>query len=98
MSELRIEISTRAERDLRKMTPAARRRVREGLGALAIGAANIDVKQLKGRAPWQRLRVGDHRVLYRPLTRNEAKVGDGILVARVVDRRELHRAVANLSE
>lgn len=62
---------------------------------------NLDLVALQGRAPWLRLRSGDWRVLLRPL--NAAELADvartaerGFLVARIVNRRELERAVANL--
>ncbi len=59
---------------------------------------NADIAPIRGHAPWLRLRLGSHRLLFRPLTRGEldalgvdAEVG--YLVARVVDRRELERAI-----
>lgn len=71
--------------------------MREALEALGAGASNLDVKPLIGSAPWHRLRVGDFRVLYRPVEPNEtADSGAGLLVARVVHRRDLERAVATL--
>ncbi|HYM55015.1 MAG TPA: hypothetical protein VES97_06610, partial [Solirubrobacteraceae bacterium] len=54
--------------------------------ALAADAANLDIKQVAGHAPWRRLRVGEHRVLYREST-DEAD--SRYLVARVIDRRDL---------
>jgi hypothetical protein len=60
------------------------------------GADNLDAKPLVGRAPWRRLRVGELRVLYRPLTEEEAAEG-GYLIARVIHRRDLQRAVSSLS-
>ena len=67
------------------------------LQALAAGEANVDVKPLAGSGPWQRLRVGDYRVLYRAVDLGEAADADvRFLVARVVHRRDLERAVATL--
>ena len=46
-------------------------------------------------------RVGDYRVLFRPMTSAEAAGRDdirGYLVARIVNRRELHRAVTSLPD
>lgn len=87
-----VELSRRAQRDLRGLDPQVRPRViaalREDLAADP-PPPNLDVKTLQGRAPWRRLRVGEHRVLFRP-------EGDGLLVARVVDRRDLDRAVRGL--
>lgn len=64
-------------------------RVTDGLRRLASGDPNLDVKQLRGRDPWLRLRVGDWRVLYRPFEL-------GLWVERIVHRRDLHRAVDSL--
>jgi mRNA-degrading endonuclease RelE of RelBE toxin-antitoxin system len=63
--------------------------VLEALGALAGGAENLDVKALTGQTVWLRLRVGDFRVLYMP-------AGKQWLVARVVNRRDLDKAVRSL--
>jgi hypothetical protein len=60
---------------------------------LGAGAANLDVKPVAGRAPWRRRRVGEHRLLYRELA-DEAD--SRYLVARVIDRRDLHRAIDKL--
>jgi mRNA interferase RelE/StbE len=94
----RVELAQRAVRDLRKMDKPDVRRVREALDELAVGAENLDIKAIHGHSPWRRLRVGDFRVLYRELSRLEGG-GPGHrawLVARVVDRRDLERAVTGL--
>lgn len=67
---------------------------------------NADVRPLVGYAPWLRLRVGDWRVVYRPLqaeelaaikdARGEIDAADGFLVFRIVHRRDLQRAVRAL--
>lgn len=66
---------------------------------------NLDVKALEGHGSWLRLRVGAYRILYRPLSVEElATVGRrrggqaeaGYLVARIVHRRDLERAVDTL--
>ena len=94
----RIELARRAVRDVQRMDRPARRRVRAALAELASGAENLDVKQLAGHAPWLRLRAGDWRIIYRPLTAEEAATGGaGWLVARVVNRRELERAIRALN-
>jgi len=92
-----IEISRRAMRDLRKLASGDVRRVRGGLEALSAAAANLDVKAVANRAPWLRLRVGELRVLYRPLNVDELdKDTEKWLISRVVHRRELDRAIASL--
>ena len=63
---------------------------------------NADAMRFQRAAPWLRLRSGDYRVTYRPLTASElqtlgvARGRAGFLVARIVDRRELDEAVAKL--
>ncbi len=94
-----IVLSRRAERDLRRVGPGeGLAQIRAALTALAAGEANLDIKPLAGAAPWHRLRVGDYRILYRPV---DPPVGidaqTGLLVARVVHRRDLERAVTTLT-
>lgn len=86
----KVELSARAERDLRRIKRVSdRQRLMVALQALAGDAANLNVKALQGRPPWRRLPVGDYRVLYRP-------VEQGRWVERIVNRRDLDRAVATL--
>ena len=98
----RIELSRRARRDLRAFRGTLDvRRILEGLDRLAAGAGNLDVKALQGAVPWLRLRVGEFRVIYRPLTAEEVQAlpgasTAGFLVARVVNRRDLDRAIESL--
>jgi hypothetical protein len=64
------------------------------------------VKALAGRSPWLRLRVGEGRVLYRPLDADEVRelarvhgepVDPGtVFVERIVSRRDLERIIAAL--
>lgn len=92
----RLQLAPRAVRDLRKLDGQVRRRVRRALEQLAAGAPNLDVKPISGHPGWLRLRVGEHRVLYRPLNATEAGDEPGWLVARIVDRKDLERAAATL--
>jgi len=87
-----VELSRRATRDLRKLAPPDRRRVREALEALSGNAQNLDIKAIANRSPWLRLRAGELRVIYRP----EPAAEPSWLIARVVHRRELDRAIASL--
>lgn len=94
---LSFDISRRAERDLRKLQADELARVRAALESLAADAENLDIKALAGRGGWLRLRVGQLRVLYRPLSpERTAESGHRWLLARVIQRRELDRAVASL--
>jgi hypothetical protein len=67
---------------------------------------NLDVRPVAGHAPWQRLRAGSFRILFRRLTRAELDAlaqrrgtpesDTGFLVARIIDRAELERAIETL--
>jgi mRNA-degrading endonuclease RelE of RelBE toxin-antitoxin system len=88
-----IKLAPHAVRDLKRLDRQTRKRVQQGFQALGANAANLDIKPVAGRAPWHRLRVGEHRVLYRELAdETDARY----LVARVIDRRDLHRAIDKL--
>jgi mRNA interferase RelE/StbE len=88
-----IELAPRAIRDLKRLDRQTRKRVRQAFEALGADAENLDIKPVAGHAPWRRLRVGEHRVLYREST-DEAD--SRYLVARIIDRRDLHRAIDKL--
>jgi len=94
-----IVLARRAERDLRRIgTGDALDRTREVLEGLAVGADNLDIRPLVGAVPWYRLRVGDHRILCRPVETGEVAGSSARwLVARVVHRRDLERAVSTLT-
>jgi mRNA-degrading endonuclease RelE of RelBE toxin-antitoxin system len=101
----RVEMSKRALRDLRRIDHQSRRRLLDLLTndpATEPHPANLDVKPLSGRAPWLRVRRGEYRVLYRPLTNSElealnAQEHAGFLVERVIDRGDLERAASTLA-
>lgn len=66
----------------------------------------LDVRPLEGRPPWQRLRAGDWRIVFRRLTPEESALvvlkddrtseAPTFLVARVVNRRDLDKAIKTL--
>ncbi len=102
-----VRVSSAAVRDLRRVRD--RRdldRLEEALySQLATEPvpANLDVQGLAGHRPWLRLRVGDYRVIFRRLTPAEVRRLDlsgatetGVLVERVISRRDLDRAVRSL--
>lgn len=98
-----ISFAPRAERDYRDLisNQASRKQVDKALDGLTVGAANLNIKAVSGRPPWLRMRAGDYRVLCRPLTGNELAARGvaettGYIVARVIHRSELHRAIATL--
>jgi hypothetical protein len=67
---------------------------------LTADVPGLDIVPLVGASPWRRLRTGNWRILLRPLTEDEIRrfhrTGGGYLIARVVDRRDLERAVRSL--
>ncbi len=88
-----IKLAPRAIGDLKHLDRKTRKRVQQAFEAWGTDAANLDIKPVAGHAPWRRLRVGEHRVLYRELT---DKADARYLVARVIDQRDLHRAIDKL--
>jgi mRNA-degrading endonuclease RelE of RelBE toxin-antitoxin system len=102
----RVELSKHALRDLRRIDHKGRKRLLDLLEndlAAEPQPANLDIKNLTGYAPWLRLRRGEYRVLYRPLTSSElqalnAREQAGFLVERIINRGDLGdvpRDVAN---
>lgn len=86
--------------DIRGLDRSVHRGIVEALPH--IDAPNADVKSLASRPPWRRLRIGSHRVVFRMLGVEElaaldATSAQGVLVARVVHRRELERAIGSLA-
>lgn len=98
---VRVHLARRAVKDLTKLG-RERRRVERLLAALGQEPrpANLDVKPLRGREPWSRARAGSYRMIFRSLTADEVRrltgAGRGYLVARIVHRRDLERAVGRL--
>jgi mRNA interferase RelE/StbE len=90
-----VRLSRRAVEDLDSLPKKAATRVLDALERLGEdpGTKALDVKALAGRRPWRRLRVGAYRVLFRMSER-----GRVLLVARVVDRKELDRALGSLPD
>lgn len=86
-----ITFARQAERD-RQNTPKERRvQIARELTLLAEGKRDtLDIVPLKGHKPWQRLRVGTYRVIFR-------ETAESIEVARVVPRQELENAIRILS-
>lgn len=105
-----VEVASQAAKDLAKLDKPAREKVADVLRRHLTANPhpdNLDVKVLKGATPWLRLRVGDHRIVYRPLTPAElaplvapiptnARPRSGYLVERIVNRRDLDKAVGGL--
>lgn len=85
MSAWRVEFTSRALRDMRRLDPPVRRRVYDALDRLVGEHPTGDVIRLTGSAEW-RLRVGDWRVLFGRYP--DARV---IRVLRVLPRGRAYR-------
>ena len=97
-----VEVSPRAEKDYRRLEGPPRKRIQsvlaETLTAMPL-PQNLDVKSLEGLAPWFRVRVEEYRIICRPLTARELRdfqAAAGWYVARIIDRKDLPKAVKNL--
>ena len=97
-----VQVSPRAEKDFRRLDGTTRRRVRSVLADKLTAVplpVNLDVKPLEGLSRWLRVRVGEHRIVCRPLTSAELRgtgASLGLYVARIVDRKQLLTALKNL--
>jgi hypothetical protein len=96
-----VLLAPAAERDLRALRRSSDLdRIQEALTSLERTDAGLDVRPLEGRSPWRRLREGDWRVLFRPLSAAEVREhglkGRAYLVARIVNRKDLLRATKGL--
>jgi mRNA-degrading endonuclease RelE of RelBE toxin-antitoxin system len=98
-----LEISARFLDDLRRLPARVQERVSTVLNdvlPLEPQPPNLDIKAMKGHRPWLRLRVGDWRIVFRPLTQRElgeirrregSFFARGYYVETVVNRREFGR-------
>ncbi len=104
MTTAHVELSTRAYKDLRQLEPSVRHRIESFIEKrlrVIPQPANLDIRQLQGKGPWLRVRVGELRIVCRRLTASElaargVSVPLGYLIVRVVQRSDLERAVAQL--
>lgn len=86
MSSYRIEFTTAAAKELRKLDPGIRRRILSGIAELEQDPRPAGCKKLTGESTAWRIRVGDYRILY--------EVVDNLLVVtviRVAHRREVYK-------
>lgn len=82
----KIELTTTAVRQLRKLDGAVRRRIVAAIDRLAVTPRPVGVKALTGHPGLLRIRVGDYRVVY--TVRDEQLV---VLVIAATHRREIYR-------
>jgi len=81
-----IEVLPAAERDLRKVHPQMRARIRGAVLKLAADPRPPGARPLKDRPGYLRVRVGDYRIIY--------TIEDDVLrvlVVRVGHRRDVYR-------
>jgi mRNA interferase RelE/StbE len=82
----RLELSTRAMRDLKKLPEQVRQRLQPHIESLATDPRPPGVVKLEGAENGYRIRVGDYRILY--------EIHDAVLrvaVVKVGHRREVYR-------
>jgi mRNA interferase RelE/StbE len=87
----RIEVTPRAQKDLKALPIRDRQRVADQIDALKTNPRPQNCKKLKGREDFYRIRAGDYRVVYRV----EDKVLL-ILFVRIGDRREVYEIIRRL--
>ncbi len=81
--ERKLEIRSRAEKDLRRIPARDGKRIVAAVMALRFGLSG-NVKRLTNFTPEYRLRVGDWRILF------EVE-NDKIVIYRILHRREAYR-------
>ncbi len=80
-----LKIKTRAQKDVKKLTPSHRTRLAELIRSLAQGPRPVNSKKLTNREEW-RLCYGNYRILYTIDDENKT-----ITIVRVKHRREAYR-------
>ncbi|MBP2656195.1 MAG: ParE toxin of type toxin-antitoxin system, parDE [Firmicutes bacterium] len=83
---MRVLISRQAEKDLKKIEAAMRKRIVMELLDLENGIDSKDIKKLKGELDRWRLRVGDYRVV---MTIDQGRLI--IIALHIAHRREAYR-------
>lgn len=88
---LLVELSPRAFRDLKGLEKAAAGEILDDLKILQTRPwpGPPKVKKLEGHKNLYRIRTGDYRSLFEPTEK-------GVVVLRVLDRKELERILRNL--
>ncbi|SDK35683.1 mRNA interferase RelE/StbE [Cryobacterium psychrotolerans] len=86
MSSYRVEFTTAAAKEIRKLDLGIRRRILAGIAELEHDPRPAGCKKLTGESNAWRIRVGDYRVLYELL--DDAPV---VTVVRVAHRREVYQ-------
>lgn len=85
MRRYRVEFTTAAAKEVRKLDPPVRRRILAGISQLELDPRPHGVRKLSGYENAWRLRIGDYRALYEVID-NEILV----TVVRVAHRRDVY--------
>lgn len=86
MATYRLEVAPAAARQLRKLDPAARRRIQAAVELLAHEPRPVGAKKLAGGDGEWRVRTGDYRIVYE--IRDQVLL---VLVLAVGHRREIYQ-------
>lgn len=87
LAERFVEYTSHAVRDLRRLDPTIRKRIRAAIEALAADAQNLNIQTLAGSRDRLRLRVGEWRVVVRREKRGTQR---GFVILRIAHRREIY--------
>ena len=82
----RVEITSQAEKTLRKLDKASQRRIAARIDELAENPRPRDCKKLADQDDLWRIRVGNFRIVYQVLDRKLL-----VLVIRIGDRKDIYR-------
>ena len=82
----RVEITSQAEKTLRKLDKASQRRIAARIDELAENHRPSDCKKLADQDDLWRIRVGNFRIVYQVLDRKLL-----VLVIRIGDRKDIYR-------
>lgn len=87
MTNYQIQITTKAQKDLKKLPTAIRKRLIQAISQLAINRYPQQFKPLMGKEIAQfRLRVGDYRILYDVY--EESRI---VLILRIGHRKDIYK-------
>lgn len=87
MSKYRVYLTSRAERDFKKLSPQVKERIKKTILKLESKRYPPQFKSLIGKDIAQsRLRIGDYRVLYDVYEEDEV-----VLILRIGHRKEIYR-------
>ncbi len=98
---MHFEFEKNVRKDFKRLPVNVRTKLRKAFDSKGTFSSKPDIKPLKGRDPWLRLRIGSYRVILRPLTKDELatlETGEkrGFLVARVIHRKDLEKQTRHL--